>query len=98
VVGRSTYPPDFALRRSYFVAKRERNRPMNVQALERLVRDALRGNDLNTGATRRAEEGSITLIEHRSVNALAQQISNGLKSGNTELNDMSDTIPNLTWL
>ena len=70
---------------------------MNVHVLERLVRSARKGEDLGESSLAYAESGVITPAEHRSLNTLARQISENLKSGNTEARE-AFSIPDLAWI
>ena len=55
---------------------------MNIDALERLVRYALKGNDIAAKTDSMAGSGVITPAEHRSLKSLSWQIAANVQADN----------------
>ena len=55
---------------------------MNIDALERLVRYALKGNDIAAKTDSMVSSGVITPAEHRSLKSLSWQIAANVQADN----------------
>lgn len=70
---------------------------MNVNNLEKLSRQALKGENVGEKSQNMARKGLISPVEHRSLQSLSFQIAANLHAGK-EAGTVAIIRPNLTWV
>jgi len=72
-------------------------RAMNINNLEKLSRQALRGENVGEKSSNMLHWGLISPTEHRSLQSLSFQIAANLHAGK-DAGTVAIIRPNLTWL